>query len=72
MRLSAMAALLMVSVLFPRFSMAGCKSDCRDQYDSARDDCVATYDDPEEADDLQMCLEEARSTYEECIQECDS
>ena len=30
------------------------------------------FDDPDEADDLRLCLEDAYSTYEDCMNECDS
>jgi hypothetical protein len=51
---------------------AGCKSDCRDDYDSEVDSCHQRYDDPDDADDLQRCLRDAKDAYESCIEECDS
>ncbi len=51
---------------------AGCKSDCEDDYESAREDCNLLHDDPDDADWLQMCLQDAASEYEDCIDECDS
>jgi hypothetical protein len=50
-------------------AFAACKSDCRAEYDSAREDCNSSYED---ADDLQSCLEDAQSDYENCTGECDS
>jgi hypothetical protein len=28
------------------------------------------YDDPEDADDLEMCIQSAKSDYQSCIEEC--
>ena len=64
--------LLLAALLLPGFSMGGCKSDCRDEYESERDHCLLMYDDPDDADDLQACIENAKSTYEDCIEECES
>jgi len=51
---------------------AGCKSDCRDDYDSELESCKSTYDDPDDADELQQCIQNATDDYESCIKECDS
>jgi hypothetical protein len=42
---------------------AGCKSDYQDAIQS----CQMLHDEPDEADDLRLCLEEARDEYESCI-----
>jgi hypothetical protein len=63
---------LLAALLLPSVSIGGCKTDCRDEYESARDDCLHTYDDPDEAEDLQACLEDAKSSYEDCTEECES
>jgi hypothetical protein len=51
---------------------AGCKSDCKDTYQSAVEDCHRLYDSPDDADDLQRCIEDAKGTYDACIEECDN
>jgi hypothetical protein len=51
---------------------AGCKSDCRDEYDSEVESCNRRYDDPDDADDLRRCIQDAKDEYESCIEECDS
>ena len=56
--------------LISRPLMAGCVSDCKDQYDSERESCTLMYDDPDEADDLQMCLQNAKDEYDQCVEEC--
>jgi hypothetical protein len=35
---------------------AGCKSDCRDEYDSEIESCKSQYDDPDDADELRQCI----------------
>ncbi len=53
-------------------SFAGCKSDCADEYQSAREDCNNLHDDPDEADDLQICLDESKSDYDNCVEDCNN
>ena len=52
--------------------LAGCISDCKDEYDSEVESCKSQYDDPEDADDLQQCIENAKDEYQSCIDECTS
>lgn len=49
---------------------AGCMSDCRDEYESAVEDCRLQYDDPDDADSLRICVDDAKSAYEDCAEEC--
>jgi len=64
---------LLVLVLFtPHNVQAGCKSDCGDNYQTAKEDCLLLHADPDEADDFSMCLDDAKSDYENCIAECES
>jgi hypothetical protein len=51
---------------------AGCISDCKDEYDSEVESCKLMHEDPDEADDLQLCIESARDEYQSCIDECTS
>jgi hypothetical protein len=51
---------------------AGCKSDCRDEYDSAIESCKSRYDDPDDADELRQCIQNATDEYESCIEDCNS
>jgi hypothetical protein len=51
---------------------AGCKSDCRDEYESQVDSCKLLYDDPDDADELQRCIQNAKDEYESCIEECEN
>ena len=51
---------------------AGCKSDCQDEYESEVESCHQQYNDPDDADDLRQCIQNAKDEYESCIEECDS
>ena len=51
---------------------AGCKSDCRDEYESEVESCRLLYDDPDDSDDLRFCIENAKDEFESCIEECDN
>ena len=51
---------------------AGCKSDCRDEYDSAVESCKQIYDDPDNVDELRQCIQTATDEYESCIEDCNS
>jgi hypothetical protein len=53
-------------------SIAGCKSDCQDEYESMVESCKEQYDDPDDADMLKMCIDNAKSEYESCIDECEN
>jgi hypothetical protein len=67
--------LILPLVLFAMSSTmiwAGCKSDCRDEYESEVQSCHQRYDDPDDADDLQRCIQNAKDEYEYCVEECDN
>ena len=49
---------------------AGCISDCKDEYDSEVQSCKMLYDDPEDVDDLRLCIQAAKDDYQSCIEEC--
>jgi len=42
---------------------AGCKSDYQDAIES----CHLMHDDPSEADDLAMCIQDAQDEYQSCV-----
>jgi hypothetical protein len=65
-----LVALGLCSTLTP--ALAGCISDCRDQYESDVEDCKNQYDDPDDADDLRRCIQEAKETFDECQEDCRS
>jgi hypothetical protein len=39
---------------------AGGISDCKDEYDAEVESCKSQYDDQEDADDLQQCIQNAK------------
>ena len=51
---------------------AGCKTDCKMAYESEVQECHAQYEDPDDADELKQCIEEAKNTYDDCIDECEN
>jgi len=51
---------------------AGCISDCKHEYEAEVESCKSQYDDPEDADDLQQCIQNAEDEYQSCIDECTS
>ncbi len=51
---------------------AGCKTDCRDEYDSEIESCHLLYDEPDDSDSLKICIDNAKTEYDSCIEECDN
>ena len=71
--ISAMLLASIVSAATPRTAMAGCKSDCRDDYESSVDSCKSSHgDDPDVSDSLKSCIDSAKSDFDSCEDECDS
>lgn len=66
------STLLCVGFLALLPARAGCVSDCRDEYESTVESCKSTYDDPDDSDDLERCLDNAREEYQDCVSECRS
>lgn len=68
-------AILIMALLLafvPAQVWAGCKSDCRDQYESEVDSCRLLHDDPEDSDMLRICIDSAKDEYDSCIDECEN
>ncbi len=57
--------------LVPVSLQAGCKTDCRDNYESEVESCKMLHDDPEDSDELRQCIENAKDDYDSCMEECD-
>lgn len=52
--------------------VAACISNCRDDYESAVDTCKTSYgDDPDDADDFQTCVQDAKDEYNSCDEQCE-
>ena len=67
-----LSILVLINFGFSLRSTAGCKSDCRDAYESEVQSCKDQYADPDDAGMLNMCLDNARIEYQSCIDECES
>jgi hypothetical protein len=63
--------LIIVVLLYGSNAWAGCKSDCQEEIESAVESCKTQYDDPDDADELQICIDNAKSEYESCINDCE-
>ena len=64
MTLKSLAAAAVFALAVPIVAWAGCKSDYQDAVQS----CQLMYEDPDEADDLALCVQQAKDEYEECIE----
>jgi hypothetical protein len=64
-------SLVIVVLLCMPNAWAGCKADCQDDYQSEVESCKANNDDPDDADDLKICLDNAKGEYEACVNECE-
>jgi hypothetical protein len=53
-------------------SMAGCKSECQEEYESEVESCKDQHDDPGDARELQECIDHAKSEYQSCLDECEN
>lgn len=60
-----------VSLVFVPMGYAGCGGDCDDEYRAAIEDCQLQFgDEPSDADDLAMCIQDAREQYRACAEGC--
>ena len=64
-------SLAVVLLLYLPNAWADCKSDCQNEYQSEVNSCKEQYGDPDDADELQMCLDDAKGDYDSCIDECE-
>ena len=69
--MKVLMVLAMLILISASPAWAGCKSDCQDDYQSEVQSCRANYDDPDDADELQICIDNAKSGYESCINDCE-
>ena len=64
-------SLAAVLLLYLPNAWADCKFDCQNDYESAVKSCKEQYNDPDDVDELQSCLDAAKGDYESCIDECE-
>ncbi len=69
--ISCAAALLMGTTLATSAG-AGCNDDCATAYQTAMTACQAKYPDASQQDALNLCMDQAQSTYEACLNSCTS
>jgi hypothetical protein len=56
-------AAVAVVALIPLAAWAGCRSEYQDEIVS----CQMLHDGPDEAEDLQLCIEAAKDDYDSCV-----
>lgn len=66
------AFVLFVFLVLFCVSSAGafCKEECEQDYKTATESCNIEYNDPDDADLLQECLDQAKNDYDSCLEEC--
>ena len=73
-----MRSLIFCAIIILLFGFTGqqawpdCTSDCQNDYQSAVNFCSVQYSDPNDADDLMACMDNAKKEYESCLQECET
>jgi hypothetical protein len=72
MRIKRLVLSVIMLTMSAAMIWAGCKSECRDEYDAAIESCKSDYDDPDDVDELRQCIQNETDEYESCIEECNS
>ncbi len=70
--ISMAAVILLCGLLSGPRAWADCRSDCQEDYNSEVNSCREQFDDPDDADELKMCLNNALSEYNTCVNECEA
>ena len=70
--MKAIALIIATSMFIAATAYAGCKSDCRDEYESDVRLCHLLHDDPDDSGSLTSCIESAKSDYDSCVDDCDN
>ena len=63
---------LVLLLIFVKDALAGCKTDCKDEYESEVEDCHLIFYDSDSHEELLSCIEDAKSELEDCKYECES
>ena len=73
-RLSPLAGLFpaCLALAIASSALAGCMSDCHDEYESEVQNCSLIWTDPDDAFMLTSCIDDAQSEHEDCVEECTS
>lgn len=51
---------------------ANCNDDCKNEYLSALNECRSEYEQSKDLQDLEECLADSRSEYDDCVDDCNS
>jgi hypothetical protein len=65
-------ALFILTLMYGGQARADCKADCQNEYQSGVNSCRTQYDDPDDADDLKTCMDDAKKEYDSCLEECET
>ncbi len=68
----AAGVILLCGLLWGARAWADCRSDCQEDYNSEVSSCREQFDDPDDADELKICLDNALSEYNTCVNECEN
>jgi hypothetical protein len=69
-RLCAVIVLVMGCLAGSSVVGANCNDDCKNEYVSGLSDCRSQYDQSKDLQDLEECLADSRSEYDDCIDDC--
>ena len=70
--MKCLIALFILILMYGGQARADCKEDCQNEYQSEVQSCKANYDDPDDADDLKTCMDDAKNGYESCLVGCET
>ena len=59
-------------LIFGGHAWADCKSDCQNDYQSEINSCKDQFSEPDDADDLAECMDDAKKGYESCLEDCET
>ena len=71
-QMKILITLFVLIVMYGGQAWADCKGDCQNEYQSEVQSCKENYDNPDDADDLKTCMDDARKGYESCLEECET
>jgi hypothetical protein len=71
-RIYLAAALITVALLLPRRARATCGEDCDSTYQSDVESCSQQFSDPEDGNDLSLCVQNSKDDYSSCLDDCAS
>lgn len=71
--LVSISFLLLSTVYLNPPALAGCISECKDEYESEVESCQMMWgDEPDDDYMLKSCIDDAKDEYDSCVEECTS